>query len=79
MDAFKDNSELLKKCVDVRLFGATTAVKNRIMTLTGPVQFKYGRSLHRVNMTYVKGTTVMPSKESKNRVLLRKDMSFLIH
>lgn len=67
LDAFKDNSELLKKCVDVRLFGATTAVKNRIMTLTGPVQFKYGRSLHRVNMTYVKGTTVMPSKESKKQ------------
>lgn len=67
LDAFKDNSELLKKCVDVRLFGATTAVKNRIMTLTGPVQFKYGRSLHRVNMTYVKGTTVMPSKGSKKQ------------
>ena len=65
--AFKDNEELIKKCIDVRLFGATTAVKNKTMTLTGPVQFKYGRSLHRVNMTYVKGTTVMPSKESRRQ------------
>ncbi len=64
---FKDNNELIKECIDVRLFGATTAVKKKTMTLTGPVQFKYGRSLHRVNMTYVKGTTVMPSKESKRQ------------
>lgn len=64
---FKDNNELIKECIDVRLFGATTAVKGKTMTLTGPVQFKYGRSLHRVNMTYVKGTTVMPSKESKRQ------------
>ncbi|MCM8771230.1 MAG: type I-B CRISPR-associated protein Cas7/Csh2 [Candidatus Omnitrophica bacterium] len=33
------------------------------ITWTGPVQFKYGRSLHKVDLTYVKGTTVMPSKE----------------
>jgi CRISPR-associated protein Csh2 len=33
------------------------------MTLTGPVQFKYGRSLHKVDLKYFKGTTVMPSRE----------------
>lgn len=64
---FKDNEDLLKKCIDVRLFGATTAVKGKTMTLTGPVQFKYGRSLHRVDMTYVKGTTVMPSGQDKKQ------------
>lgn len=64
---FKDNNELLKKCIDVRLFGATTAVKKKVMTLTGPVQFKYGKSLHRVDMKYVKGTTVMPSKEDSKQ------------
>lgn len=64
---FKDNEDLLKKCIDVRLFGATTAVKDKTMTLTGPVQFKYGRSLHRVDMTYVKGTTVMPSGQDKKQ------------
>jgi CRISPR-associated protein Csh2 len=37
------------------------------MVLTGPVQFKYGRSLHKVNLTYVKGTTVMPSKADKKQ------------
>lgn len=64
---FKDNEDLLKNCIDVRLFGATTAVKDKTMTLTGPVQFKYGRSLHRVDMTYVKGTTVMPSAQDKKQ------------
>jgi len=67
MADFKDDDELLRKCVDVRLFGATTAVKDKTMTLTGPVQFKYGRSLHRVNMTFVKGTTVMPSQEGNKQ------------
>ncbi|MCF6095772.1 type I-B CRISPR-associated protein Cas7/Csh2 [Thermovorax subterraneus] len=64
---FKDNEEIIKKCIDVRLFGATTAVKDKTMTLTGPVQFKYGRSLHRVNVMYVKGTTVMPSGQDKKQ------------
>jgi CRISPR-associated protein Csh2 len=64
---FKDSEEIIKKCIDVRLFGATTAVKDKTMTLTGPVQFKYGRSLHRVNVMYVKGTTVMPSGQDKKQ------------
>ncbi|SNZ15588.1 type I-B CRISPR-associated protein Cas7/Csh2 [Hydrogenobacter hydrogenophilus] len=34
-------------------------------SFTGPVQFKFGRSLHRVKMELVKGTTVLPSKEGK--------------
>lgn len=59
---FEDKPELvIKKCIDIRLFGATTAVENKTMALTGPVQFKYGRSLHKVDITYIKGTTVMPS------------------
>jgi len=64
---FKSNEDMLKRCIDVRLFGATTAVRDKTMTLTGPVQFKYGRSLHRVNMVYVKGTTVMPSQQDKKQ------------
>ncbi len=62
MQLYDDDPEKVKeKCIDIRLFGATTAVKNKTMTLTGPVQFKFGRSLHRVDLTYYKGTTVMPS------------------
>lgn len=64
---FKDNADIVKKCIDVRLFGATIAVRDKTLTLTGPVQFKFGRSLHRVNMMYVKGTTVMPSQQDKKQ------------
>jgi CRISPR-associated protein Csh2 len=31
------------------------------------VQFRYGKSLHKVDLTYIKGTTVMPSKEDKKQ------------
>ena len=64
---FKTPADLLDKCIDIRLFGATTAVEGKSMVLTGPVQFKYGRSLHKVDLTYVKGTTVMPSKADKKQ------------
>jgi CRISPR-associated protein Csh2 len=67
LNDFKTTEDLLNKCIDIRLFGATTAVKGKTMVLTGPVQFKYGRSLHKVDLTYVKGTTVMPSKADKKQ------------
>jgi len=59
--------DLLNKCVDIRLFGSTTAIKKKTITFTGPVQFKIGRSLHKVNLNFIKGTTVMPSKEAKGQ------------
>jgi len=64
---FKNNAEVIEKCIDIRLFGATTAVEDKTMALTGPVQFKYGRSLHKVDITYIKGTTVMPSSIEKKQ------------
>lgn len=67
LSQFKDDRDIIKNCIDVRLFGATTAVKDKTMTLTGPVQFRFGRSLHRVDLTYIKGTTIMPSKEDKRQ------------
>lgn len=62
----KSAEDLTNTCVDIRLFGATTAVKPPI-TLTGPVQFRIGRSLHRVQLKFIKGTTVYPSKEEKGQ------------
>jgi CRISPR-associated protein Csh2 len=58
---------ILKKCIDIRLFGSTTAVEKHTIALTGPVQFKYGRSLHKVDLTLIKGTTVMPSGEGRQQ------------
>lgn len=67
MAEFKSNKEVIEKCIDIRLFGATTAIEGKTMTLTGPVQFKFGRSLHKVDLTYIKGTTVMPSGAGKEQ------------
>lgn len=67
MAEFKSNKEVIEKCIDIRLFGATTAIEGKTMTLTGPVQFKFGRSLHKVDITYIKGTTVMPSGAGKEQ------------
>lgn len=65
---FKNSPEVvIEKCIDIRLFGATTAVEDQTMALTGPVQFKYGRSLHKIDLTYIKGTTVMPSAAEKRQ------------
>ena len=36
-------------------------------SFTGPVQFKFGKSLHRVKIELVKGTTVMPSGGGKKQ------------
>lgn len=57
--------DLTNVCIDIRLFGATAAVKDRTITLTGPVQFRIGRSLHKVQLKFIKGTTVYPSGKGK--------------
>ncbi len=68
----KDASELLKKFIDLRLFGATIAGKRdkgnkgeKVFTWTGPVQFKFGVSLHSVEPMLIRGTSVLPTKEQK--------------
>lgn len=79
-----NTDDLIKKYIDMRLFGATAAISKKgakgskkpekeegeseqknekNIILTGPVQFRIGRSLHRVKLSFIKGTTVMPSQE----------------
>ena len=41
---------LLVKLIDVRLFGATMPMENTSLTFTGPAQFSWGYSLHRVEI-----------------------------
>lgn len=74
-----DPGVVLDKCVDIRLFGATLAIgggssEQRPITFTGPVQFRMGRSLHRVGEpVFHQGTTVMPSGGEKTRGTFRDD------
>ncbi len=70
--AYYDNDpkQVLEKCVDIRLFGGTFAIKGddqNAFSLTGPVQFKFGHSLHRVKVELIKGTSIMPSAADKRQ------------
>jgi len=59
--------EVLKYYIDLRLFGATIAEKEARIICTGPVQFRFGRTLHPVEPQFYKGTTVFPSGEGKEQ------------
>jgi len=68
--------ELYEKCIDVRLFGAVVpAVERGAMetSLTGPVQFRYGRSLHRVKWEFIQGTAAFLSKEGAEQRSFREE------
>ena len=69
-----DSAEkVLSEFIDIRLFGATIAIKNSTYTWTGPVQFKMGYSLHPVEVIYLEGNTVMPSGEGKGQGTFRSE------
>ncbi|ODS41194.1 type I-B CRISPR-associated protein Cas7/Csh2 [Candidatus Altiarchaeales archaeon WOR_SM1_SCG] len=53
---------LLKNCIDVRLFGGTVALPKDSVTFTGPVQFKIGRSLNKVELKEVGHSFTMAGK-----------------
>jgi len=73
------NNNILSECIDVRLFGATIPLekddKNKTsITHTGPVQFKIGRSLHKVFIKHFKGTGAFASdKKSKQKTFREED------
>ena len=65
-----DPGKVLEHCVDIRLFGGTFAIKGsdqNAFSLTGPIQFKFGVSLHRVKVELIKGTSIMPSAVDKRQ------------
>lgn len=76
-------NNITDKCVDVRLFGATipleikpkdkTKNEKGSVTLTGPVQFRMGRSLHKVEIQYIKGAGAFASTEGKDQKTFREE------
>jgi CRISPR-associated protein Csh2 len=73
----EDNAKNL--CIDIRLFGVTMPVewdeKNRdSITYTGPVQFKFGRSLHKVGEpTLIRGTGAFASEPGAKQKTIREE------
>ncbi|MCG6795713.1 type I-B CRISPR-associated protein Cas7/Csh2 [Geobacillus sp. YHL] len=72
------NDEVLRQCVDVRLFGVTLPIEKSSkekssITHTGPVQFKMGQSLHRVKLEYIKGTGAFASGGQMTQKTFREE------
>lgn len=80
LEEMKENmyNNILKSCVDVRLFGGTIPIEKSgsqksSITLTGPVQFRFGRSLHKVEIKHIKGTGAFASGEGKQQKTFREE------
>lgn len=68
-----DKSEIISQCIDIRLFGGTIPKEKDSITLTGPVQFKMGRSLHPVVMKHIQGTGAFASREGAKQATFREE------
>lgn len=76
-------TNILKTCIDARLFGATIPIELKIgkkskedkssVTLTGPVQFRMGRSLNKVEIQHIKGTGAFASGKDKSQKTFREE------
>jgi CRISPR-associated protein Csh2 len=63
--AFK--KELLNNFFDIRCFGATVALEGYKISLTGPVQFLIGESLHPVTLVHIQGSGAFASDAKRNK------------
>lgn len=71
-------NNILAECIDVRLFGVTLPIskgakEESSVTFTGPVQFKLGRSLHKVDLTFIKGTGAFASEAGAQQKTFREE------
>lgn len=69
----KTGTETLAQCIDTRLFGVTFALDKEAFSWCGPVQFKWGRSLHKVREQFVQGTAAFVSKDGKDQRSFRNE------
>lgn len=64
---------IVERCIDIRLFGGVIPLEKDSITFTGPVQFKMGRSLHRVELKHIKGTGAFASKAGAEQQTFREE------
>jgi len=67
------NKEALQKCIDTKLFGVTFALGNDSFSWTGPVQFKWGRSLHKAKAELIQGTAAFATSENSEQRSFRNE------
>jgi len=65
---------LIEKCIDVKAFGGVFPIKNKSYNLTGAMQFKMSKSIHRVDEpTLIKGTGAFASTKGKENKTFREE------
>ncbi|HHX10177.1 MAG: type I-B CRISPR-associated protein Cas7/Csh2 [Bacillota bacterium] len=69
----KSGQDALIGCIDARLFGATHSLKGDQFSWTGPVQFKWGRSLNRTRVDLVQGTAAFATTETADQRSFRNE------
>ena len=72
-DFEEDKEKILNTCIDIRLFGGVLPLNKDSITYTGPVQFQMGRSMHKVNQEYIKGTGAFASGDKKMQATFREE------
>lgn len=65
--------EALKKCIDTKVFGVTYALDKESFSWTGPVQFKWGRSLHKAKAEMIQGTAAFATSEKSEQRSFRNE------
>ena len=69
----EEADKILNSCIDIRLFGGVLPLSNDSITFTGPIQLQMGRSMHKVNPQYIKGTGAFASGEGKKQATFREE------
>ncbi len=72
-DFGENKKKVLESCIDIRLFGGVLPLSGDSITFTGPVQFKIGRSLHKVEMRHIQGTGAFASKAGAKQNTFREE------
>ena len=68
-----EQDHILDTCIDVRLFGGVLPQDGDAITFTGPIQLKMARSLHPVDMHFIKGTGAFASTEGNTQKTFREE------
>lgn len=65
--------EILKTCVDIRVFGGVIPLSNASITRIGPVQFQMGRSLNKTEIIVEQGTGAFAASSGKTQATFRTE------
>jgi CRISPR-associated protein Csh2 len=69
----KTGKEALQQCIDTKLFGVTFALGKEAFSWTGPVQFKWGRSLHQAKAELIQGTAAFATRDQSEQRSFRNE------